>query len=214
MGIKERKAREKASRRNSILEAAKSLVGKNGVEGMSMNQLADLTELNKATLYAYFKNKDDLIDTIVYEGLLQLETELDKGGSHTASGLERLLYMIRATFDFYRKHPAHFLAMNHQEHRMPDARVTPSSSKGDEIAARIFGGIRKALEQGMADGSIREEIDVDCFLALYFAHTHGVMHLVSAKQDVYEDVLGLAPEDIERSALEFIEYYLAREEKP
>ena len=196
MGIKERKARERADRRNAILEAAKSLVGQSGVAGMTMNQLADLTELNKATLYAYFDNKDDLIDTIVHEGL------------------ERMLHMIRTTFDFYRTHPVHFLAMNHQENRGPEARTTPSSAQGDEAAMRIFGRIRETLERGMADGSIRGDIDVDCFLALYFAHTHGVMHLVGAKPDVYADVLGLAPEDIERSALELMGNFLEAKEKP
>ena len=214
MGIKERKAREKASRRSAILEAAKSLVGKSGVEGMSMNQLADLTELNKATLYTYFGNKADLIDTIVNEGLLRLEAEFDRHDTHRASGLKMMLNLIQATFEFYRKHPAYFLAMNHQEHRGPGARATPSSAQGDEIAVRIFDRIRQALEQGVADGSIRRGIDVDSFLALYFAHTHGVMHLVSAKPDVYVDVLGLAPEDVERSALELIQYFLTRKGKP
>ena len=213
MGIKERKARERACRRSAILEAAKSLVGKSGVEGMSMNQLADLTELNKATLYSYFSSKDDLIDAIVYEGLLQLEEAFDKDDGHTASGLERMLFLIRATFDFYRKHPVHFLAMNHQEHRGPSARTTPSSAQGDEVAARVFGRVRRAFEQGVEDGSIRAEIDVECFLALFFAQTHGVMHMINAKQDVYVDVLGLAPEDIERSALECIARFLEGEKK-
>jgi TetR/AcrR family transcriptional regulator len=214
MGIKERKARERTRRRNAILKAAKRLIGRTGVEGMSMNQLADLTELNKATLYSYFSNKDDIIDAIVYEGLLQLDEELGKGESDSASGLGRMLHLIRTTFDFYREHPVHFLAMNHQEHRGPGARTTPSSTKGDEVAARIFGRIRKTIEQGMKDGSIRGEIDIDSFLIVYFAYTHGVMHTVFAKQDVYVDVLGLIPENVERAALEFIKHFLERKGKP
>ncbi len=75
MGIAERKAREKNQRRIAIMAAAKRLILKHGVEGMSMNQLADSIELNKATLYLYFRDKDDLIDAVVYEGLVLLEKE-------------------------------------------------------------------------------------------------------------------------------------------
>ena len=74
MGTAERKERERLRRRNAILRAAKRIISTHGVEGMSMNQLADATELNKATLYLYFSDKDDLIDAIVYEGLVLLET--------------------------------------------------------------------------------------------------------------------------------------------
>ena len=59
MGIAERKQREKKHRRESIITSAKKIIQQSGVEGMSMNQLAELTELNKATLYLYFGNKDD-----------------------------------------------------------------------------------------------------------------------------------------------------------
>ena len=51
-----------------------------------MNQVADLTELNKATLYSYFSNKDDLIDAIVYDGLVLLEKELQKERSGPCTG--------------------------------------------------------------------------------------------------------------------------------
>ncbi len=213
MVVSARKAREKANRRNDILKAAKRVIGKSGVESMSMNQVARLAELNKATLYTCFSNKDDLIDAIVYEGLLMLEELFRRREADAATGLEKMLDLVRATFEFYREHPAHFLAMNHQEHRGPGAeRQTPFSARGDAVAALIFARIREALELGMADGSIRADIDVDRFLVLFFAHTHGVMHTVFSKTDVYVDVLGLTAEQVESSALEFLMYYLERRE--
>ena len=65
MGIAERKLREKNRRRNAILKAAKRLIAKHGVEGMTMNHLARSTELNKATIYLYYKDKDDLVTQLV-----------------------------------------------------------------------------------------------------------------------------------------------------
>jgi AcrR family transcriptional regulator len=169
--------------------------------------------LNKATLYCYYANKDDLIDAIVLEGLRRLEEEIAKAENGAATGLERMLTVTRTTFDFYRRHAVHFQAMNHREHRASDARTTPSAVEGDEVAARIFEWVRKSVERGMEDGSIRKGIDVDSFLVLHFAHVHGVMHTIQGKPDVYVDVLGLTAEDVEASALGFVEYFLDGREK-
>ena len=95
MGIAERKLREKQQRSSAILKAAKRLISKHGVEGMSMNELADSTELNKATLYLYFSDKDDLIDTIVHEGLLLLEKKYEETDRMALSGLEKVAHLVR-----------------------------------------------------------------------------------------------------------------------
>jgi AcrR family transcriptional regulator len=214
MGIKERKEREKRRRRSAILKAAKRIIRENGVEGMSMNQVADLTELNKATLYSYFSNKDDLIDAVVYDGLVLLEKKLRESEHASASGLERVLNLTRATFDFYREYPVYFYALNHQERRgSREERETPFSVKGDKIASRIFGRMRQSTERGIEDGSIRRGVDINRLSVLFFAYTYGVTHTVISKEDVYRDVLGLDSEAVERSALEFLRYFLERREK-
>lgn len=209
MGIAERKLREKQQRSSAILKAAKRLISKHGVEGMSMNELADSTELNKATLYLYFSDKDDLIDTIVYEGLLLLEKKYEEMDRMALSGLESVVHLARATFAFYREHPVYFYTMNHQERRKVSARTgTPIAEKGNEAASKVFERIGAQIRKGIADGSIREEIDINVFLALLFAHMYGIMHFMFSKEDVYKDVLGLDASIIEKSALHNIEYYL------
>ncbi len=209
MGIAERRLREKEQRRSSILTAAKSLILKHGVEGMSMNQLADATELNKATLYLYFNNKDDLVDTVVYEGLVLLEKEFEGIDRATRSGLENVLNFARRAFAFYKEHSVYFYALNHQERRSVSERLgTPLAEKGNELASRIFERIAGEVLRGANDGSIRKGIDVNVFLVLFFAQIYGVTHTIYSKEDVFKDVLGLDPLVIEESALEHIEYYL------
>jgi len=209
VGIAERKLREKTQRRSAILKSAKRLISKHGVEGMSMNQLADSTELNKATLYLYFSDKDDLIDAIVYEGLVLLESQYEEMVRGSLSGLERVLNLARITFAFYKQHPVYFYTLNHQERRKARARLgTSIAEKGNEVASRVFKRITEKLRQGIEDGSIRKEIDINVFLVLFYAQIYGVMHFMYSKEDVYKDVLGLDSSIIEKSALETIEYYL------
>jgi TetR/AcrR family transcriptional regulator len=211
MGIAERKEREKEQRRQAIIKAGKKVISKLGVDGMSMNMLAESTELNKATLYLYFSSKDDLIDAIVYEGLLLLEKKFQEIDRHSISGLEKVLNLVDATLTFYKEYPVYFYAMNHQERRPAHERLeTPFATKGNEAASRLFEKIKEGLRQGIEAGSIRKEIDVNTAIILIYAHTFGVMHTVHAKEDVYKDVLNVDPGDIEKSALESIEYYLRK----
>jgi AcrR family transcriptional regulator len=211
MGIKERKEREKKNRRRAIIKAAKRGIKKQGAEGMSMNQLAEMTELNKATLYLYFKSKDDLVDAIVLEGLAILDKELGQADRQWPSGLETVSGLIRTTFDFYKKYPIYFNVMNHQERRkLAERLATPHSIEGDKIAGGIFEKYRQALKRGLEDGSIRPEIDMDRILVLIYAQTYGVMHTVHTKEDVYKDVLNMNPQAVEQSALEFMNYYLKK----
>lgn len=209
MGVKERRERERDLRKKGIIQAAKKLIAKHGVEGMTMNQVADLTELNKATLYLYFSNKDDLIDAVVHEGLAALEKRFREADRPHPSGLARVLDLMKKSFLFYRQHPVYFYAMNHQERRTPGERLnTPHAAKADEIANRLFGTFQESLRLGQKDGSIRSDIDIPQVSLLTYAHTYGVMHTIYSKKDIYEDVLRLEPKAIERSALELMAYYL------
>lgn len=211
MGVAERREREKQNRRRTIVKAAKRLIAKSGVEGMSMDQVAQAVELNKAILYLCFENKADLIDAIAYEGLALLEQRFQEIAKGSWPGLDKVLALIGATFAFYKQYPVYFHALNHQERRSVRARQeAPFALKGNEISMRIFEIIANALRQGIEEGTIRKEIDAALFLILVFAHTYGFMHVLHAKPDVYKDVLNLDAPAIERSAMEIIEHYLRR----
>jgi TetR/AcrR family transcriptional regulator len=211
MGIAERKEREKTRRRKMILNAAKKIIARSGVEGISMDQVAAAAELNKATLYLYFQNKDDLIDAIVCEGLTLLEKIFQKTDQTSASGLEKVLYFHKTMLAFYKQYPIYFFTMNHQERRSVHARSeTPFSKMGNEISARIFEHLARGLRQGIEEGIIRKEIDISVSMILMFAHLYGVMHTLFAKEDVYKDVLHLDFSKIEKSAVDIVDQYLRK----
>ena len=60
MGIKERREREKSERRESILKAAIRVYDKEGYHAITMEKIAEAAELSRATLYLYFKTKDEI----------------------------------------------------------------------------------------------------------------------------------------------------------
>ena len=60
MGIQERKDRERESMRGAILEAAMSLYLEKGIENLSIRNIAEKIEFSPATIYLYYKDKDEI----------------------------------------------------------------------------------------------------------------------------------------------------------
>jgi AcrR family transcriptional regulator len=62
MGVKERKAREKETLRQDILDAARELFIREGYQAVSMRKIAEKIEYSPATIYLHFRDKDDIFD--------------------------------------------------------------------------------------------------------------------------------------------------------
>ena len=61
MGAKERRAKEKAERKELILNSAMNLIRSSGLQTLTMRRLADLIEYSPCVIYETFPNKDFLM---------------------------------------------------------------------------------------------------------------------------------------------------------
>ena len=73
MGITERKEREKQEMRELILEAATAMFIEEGYEKTSIRNIAEKIEYSPATIYLYFKDKDELFFAIHQLGFNKLQ---------------------------------------------------------------------------------------------------------------------------------------------
>jgi AcrR family transcriptional regulator len=64
MGISERKKREKAKMQKLVLETASTLFLKGGLQNISIRKIASSIEYSPATIYLYFKNKDEIVNNL------------------------------------------------------------------------------------------------------------------------------------------------------
>jgi len=64
MGTQERKQREKKEMKRHILDAALKLFVDEGFENVSIRRIADKIEYSPATIYLYFKEKDEIFFTL------------------------------------------------------------------------------------------------------------------------------------------------------
>ncbi|MCB1324164.1 MAG: TetR/AcrR family transcriptional regulator [Spirochaetales bacterium] len=109
MGITERKEREKAERRRSILDAAREIIRSRPYEEITMEEISSRLELSRATLYLYFKNKNEIYATLLAEGMLELERGyhdlLSRGVNDPIEKLRGLAFVF---LQFYAEHHSYF----------------------------------------------------------------------------------------------------------
>lgn len=103
MGIKDRREREKQKRRETILKSAIEIMKEKSFSEISMEKIAEKTELSKGTLYLYFPDKETLfveaLEKLVDEFLEKLITI--KQQCKFTNVRQALETIISASIEFY-----------------------------------------------------------------------------------------------------------------
>lgn len=81
MGISERKERDKLEMRKNIIDAAMHMFTHEGYENASIRKIADKIEYSPATIYLYYKDKDELLYDVQAECFKKLVTIFKKDAS-------------------------------------------------------------------------------------------------------------------------------------
>ena len=68
MSISERQLEERKMRQDRILEGALSVFKEKGLDGATMDEVANASGFGKATLYYYFKSKEEVFSAILVDG--------------------------------------------------------------------------------------------------------------------------------------------------
>lgn len=110
MGVKERKERDKAEMREMILQSAHKLFIDRGFEEVSIRNIAEAIEYSPATIYLYFKEKNEIFEALHNEafkwfnaGMADLATVADP--------FDRLIGMGEKYIQFAIEHPKYYEIM-------------------------------------------------------------------------------------------------------
>ncbi len=158
MGISDRRQREKEQRKTGIIDAAERLFFSRGYEDVSMEEIAREVELNKATIYLYFENKETLFATIVLRGIGILKEKYTDCMKKQAPGLVKVALMGQAYYLFSQEYPE-YLRLIHfygSERFAKENPCTAEIGKGYGTCRLI---LRDAIQEGIKDGTIRSDID-------------------------------------------------------
>jgi AcrR family transcriptional regulator len=182
--IAERRGEEKERRRAEILDAAEALYAEKGWDALTVDQVARSARLSRALVYVYYRDKEELLFAIGERAMQLLRDRFIAAAGAHPLGLDQVTaigqaYMTYAHefphyFDFCSRFHAHSVAVD------PGSHEGACQVMGDEA----IGTVVKAIEAGIRDGSIRQDVGNPALLATtLWAFSHGVIQLAMAKGD-------------------------------
>src|SRR5436190_19184209 len=108
--IRHRQNQEKLELRQAILREAGKLFLEQGYNHFSLRRVAERIGYSPTTIYLYFRDKDDLLFTVVDEGFARFGQQLAAAAS-TEDPWERLIALGRAYVSFGLQNPVYYQLM-------------------------------------------------------------------------------------------------------
>lgn len=147
-------------RRNSILRAAQHYFVQHGINNTAnMSDIAKQAGVSRQTLYQHFKNLDDVIYAIAENVMEQVAADLTARKQPGLAPLDAIQQTIRILFNRYNEQPESsiFLVLFDVYNRAS----TPERGHPREYQEFLvqFPRIFDDIEAGIADGSIRQDLD-------------------------------------------------------
>lgn len=135
--------------RDKVLAAAE-LFADAGLDATRMEDIAVATGVPKATLYYYFEGKEDILAYLFHEVLDEVATAIDDAVAGEGTAAERLWAAVVAHLRVIEAHPAASRALQFDLGRAARIPIV-----NDRIETAFRAPVRKLLDEGAADGSLR-----------------------------------------------------------
>ncbi len=168
---------ERQVRQGFILEAARSLFSKKGLENCTMDDIASAAEYTRRTLYSYFKGRDELYLRIHIEDLERRWALQQEALVGIEGGLARILVWAKALYAFSRANSQAQRMQSYWDFRGIDPeRIDPAFfSRFEALNEELADGLRTLFREGIADGSLRSDLDVDMSISQFLYSLRAVI---------------------------------------
>jgi AcrR family transcriptional regulator len=172
------------NRRDEILDVARELFARHGYAATSMRDIAEADGIKASSLYSHFRSKAEILLLVVAPVTDEIARAQETALATTGSGLERLRAMaagvLRVCVDRDR-------AMSILHYSWPQIRTSDDLAGLVATNAEIFARWQRVIADGVADGSVRDDVDPIVAARLVTSALQGV-----ADRERYVDTVGLA----------------------
>ena len=158
MGIVERKERDKELRRHQIMDAATNIFAKKGFSGATIESIAEEADFSPATIYLYFKNKDELYASlslkmlkVLVEKIEFICNQVNLGPKEKIDALPETLYQVYETDPLNVTHLLRYQSTEALLNLSPEL-----ASRIKDAAQKYINAMVKILEEGVREGIFQD----------------------------------------------------------
>lgn len=107
---KSRQQKKQEEIRRKILDAARKIIAKEGLEGLSIRKITNAMDYSPAIIYHYFKDKNEIIETIMAEGFGKILSSIQAVESKSLSPDQEIVETFKAYIEATLEHPVEYKA--------------------------------------------------------------------------------------------------------
>lgn len=193
--------------KQDIIDGAEKIFFLNGIENSTMDDLAREAEFSKRTIYKYFKSKHQIHIAIMIRGYEKLNEIIEKAlfEKNYENGLSRLGVLGNAFVQFYNEYPNYFRVIvdyetTDNDFYTKDKDIRTCYFKGETISEYL----KQALKEGVEDGSIQEDIDVNSTAIFLWGSVIGILNTIDKKEEYLTRCYGEDREKLFRNMIAFL----------
>tara|TARA_B100000902_G_C27235303_1_gene877064 strand:+ start:74 stop:670 length:597 start_codon:yes stop_codon:yes gene_type:complete len=147
MSISERQLEERKMRQDRILEGALSVFKEKGLDGATMDEIANASGFGKATLYYYFKSKEEVFSAILVDGWQNIWESLEPVIAEHGSPRKTFVNVLIKIAENAQNRPGLFEFL----FNVPKA-ITLDDQPWKDYQHRLYAIIQGLLEDGVIKG--------------------------------------------------------------
>ena len=177
--INDRKLLEREARKELILQGALNVFHKNGMEGATMDHIAEEAGFGKATLYYYFHSKEEVFCAIMEKGWKLLWEEIEESIHAKLNPKEKFLDILmqisnlilkyRNLYSFLFSAPS---TITHLEDKLQSWKSYQN---------RLYATLRSLLDEGVSNGEL-PDVNPELFFRVIGGSFHGLFTMGNAKK--------------------------------
>jgi AcrR family transcriptional regulator len=184
MPTKQRRTREKAARRETILAAAKAAFADKGLLATTIDEIAERAEVAKGTIYLYFRSKEEMLTALLDEGLALVGQRFAEAVDLSLSADENLRRLCDAYCRLYREEPQYFKLLFFCSHADVRARTCANPSECQGLPP-----LTALIQRGIDEGTFPPTVDPSKAAAIAWASSNGIILMFE------QDSRGVMPGD-------------------
>ncbi len=204
MSVSERRQREKEARRLEILEAAREVFSKKGLNSAKMTEIASQAELSIGTLYLYFKSKEDLHTSLSIEILKRLDRKIHEVVALEIGVEEKIEKYLQTFIEVYEYDPDIFINLFHLQSGETLKTISKELlSQITKYSGRAHSAMVNVIKQGISEGIYMDKNPVALADILWSSYSGivlwvGSKNFLDYKKDFVKSTLRIASKIINR----------------
>ncbi len=182
--------------RTNIIRAAEKLFLEKGIESTTMDNIAKEAEYSKATIYVYFKNKEEIISSITLISMKMYLNTITEAIAQSTDIYQQYFDLCYSLVNLHRDYPFYYECLLREINVDIDLEETPKVYReiynaGEEIN-KVIGSM---LEKGIKSGIIRSDIHIIETVFLLWAGISSVIRMAVEKEKYLSKFFGITKEN-------------------